>query len=373
MRRASRRKGPGIDRRELLVAGAAFAAMGSFANAQTGDAAAFEALIKAAKQEGQVVLDGPPIDEVREAITGGFKARYGINVSYISSGSSRSGARVRAERAAGRYLLDVFISGSDTPLLTFLPAGWLDNVSSALVDPEVTDPSKWYQNRLWYVDPNRAIVRMLRYVTPTLAINTKIIKQNDIKTWRDVIDPKWRGKVLAKDPSVSGAGASLTSYFYIAMGEEFVKKLYVDQKPTISRDSRQGAQSLAVGNHALWVGADQTEVTRFQGLGYPLEWVFPSDGPGILSGGWGFLMLMKNAPNPNASKLLVNWMLSREGQAALARPANSMSLRRDIDQPWVKPHQIPREGEQYIDAYDYKFVLEQRDPAFEKVKKLLGL
>jgi iron(III) transport system substrate-binding protein len=364
------RSGP--DRRQLLLTGAAFAAMARAAYSQTGDAAAFEGLIKAAKQEGAVVLDGPPIDEVREAISNGFRAKYAIPVSYISSGSSRSGARVRAERAAGRYLLDVFISGSDTPLLTFLPSGWLDPVSAALVDPEVTDTSKWRDNRIWYVDPNRTIVRMLRYVTPTLAINTKIIKPGEISTWKDVIDAKWRGRLLAKDPSVSGAGASMISYFYIAMGADFVKALYVDQKPTISRDSRQAAQSLAVGNQALWVGADQTEATRFQGLGYPIEWVFPSDGPGIVSGGWGFLMLMNKAPNPNAAKLLVNWMLSRDGQTALAKHANSMSLRTDIEQPWVKHHQIPKDGAQYIDSYDYKFVLEQRDPAFEKVKQLLG-
>jgi iron(III) transport system substrate-binding protein len=363
----------GLTRRQLLLSGAASAIAGRTATAQTGDAAAFAALVKAAKEEGKVVLDGPPIDETREAIVNGFKAKYGIEVSYISSGSARSGARVRAERAAGKYLLDVFVSGSDTPLLTFLPSGWLDPVAPALIDPEVTDPKNWQDNRLWYVDPDRKIIRTLRYVTPTLAINSKLVAPGEIKGWKDVLNPKWRGKLIAKDPAVTGAGASLISYFYITFGPEFVKSLYVDQKPTISRDTRQAAQSLAVGNAPIWVGPDQTEVVRFQGLGYPIDWVTPNDGPGVVSGGWGFINLVNKAPNPNAAKLLINWLLSREGQGVFSKSVNSLTLRTDVDQSWIADYSRPKDGKEYIDTYDYKFVIEQRDPAFEKAQKLLGL
>ena len=101
------------------------------------------ALVSAAKAEGSVVVDGPPYDAVRTAFVEGFQRAYGIPLSYISSGSSQSGARVRAERAAGEYLLDVFISGPDTPIFTFLPGGWLDKVEPALVAPDVIDKHKW--------------------------------------------------------------------------------------------------------------------------------------------------------------------------------------------------------------------------------------
>jgi iron(III) transport system substrate-binding protein len=363
----------GLTRRDVMLSGAAFAALGGVANSQTGDPAAFEALIKAAKQEGAVVLDGPPDDAVREAMTNGFKQRYGIALSYISSGSSRSGARVRAERAAGKYLLDVFLSGADTPLVTFLQSGWLDPISLALVDPDVVNPTKWQDNHLWYVDPDRTILRTLRFVTPSLAINTKAIRPEEMATWKDVLNPKWRAKFIAKDPSVAGAGASLIAYFYIVFGADFVKALYLDQKPTISRDPRQAAQALAAGNVPFLVGPDPNEVVRFQQLGYPLEFVFPSDGPGVLSGGFGFLNLLNKAPNPNAAKLLVNWILSAEGQSAFAKSINSMSVRADIDQSWLPDFVRPRADRQYIDTYDYKFVLEQRDPAYKKAQQLLDL
>jgi iron(III) transport system substrate-binding protein len=362
-----------LNRRQLLLGAGALPALAMPLRAQTGDAAAFEKLVQAAKQEGSVIVDGPPNDDVREALTRGFSARYGIKLSYISSGSSKSGARVRAERAAGKYLLDVFLSGPETTLQTFLTAGWLDAGSSVLVDPEVTDGKGWTDNHVWYVDPNRVVARVLRFIQPVLAINTKILPATELTTWKSVVDPKWRGKFIAKDPSIPGAGASLISYFYLTFGPDFVKSLYVDQKPIISRDPRQAAQSLAVGNVPFWVGPDQSEVIRFQNLGYPIEWVAPTDGPGVLSGGFGFLSLVNKAPNPNAAKLFINWLMSREGQQLFSKAISSMSLRTDIDQAWAADYTRPKSGGNYLDTYDYKFILEQRDPAYEKAQKLLGL
>ena len=363
-----------VNRRRFMLGVAAGSVIGSVpAVAQIGDASAFEELIKAAKKEGELILDGPPIDETREALSNGFKARYGINVSYISSGSAKSAARVRAERAANKFMLDIFLSGADTPLLSFLPNGWLDPASPAILDSQVTDPNKWQDGHIWYADPDKRIIRLLRYVTPTLAINTKLISRGELTTWKGVLDAKWRGQLIAKDPGVTGSGASLIAYFYLQFGPDFVKSLYIDQKPIISRDARQAAQALAVGNAPLWVGPDQTEVIRFQKLGYPIEFVQPTDGPGIISGGWGFLGLMNKAPHPNAAKLFINWLMSTEGQTAFGKTVNSLSLRTDVNESWAPDFARPDPKKDYLDTYNYNFILEKRDPAFEKAKALLGL
>ena len=340
---------------------------------RAADTPEMAALVKAAQQEGSLVLDGPPIDTVREAMTRDFSARYGITVSYISSGSSRSAARVRAERAAERYLLDVFVSGSDTPVNSFLPSGWLDPVSAALIDPEATDASKWRDGHLWYVDPDRTILRVLAFVTPTMAINTKLVKPGEVTTYAQLLEKKWQGKFIAKDPAVSGAGASLISYFYLNFGPGFVEKLYKDQKPLINRDPHHGAQLLAQGAYGLWLGIDQNELDRFRKLAYPIEYIIPTDGPGILSGGWGFVCLMNKPPHPNAAKLFVNWIASREGEISFAKSALSLSLRTDIAQDWIDDVNVPKPDKKYIDTYAYKFITEQRDAAFEKVQRLLGL
>jgi iron(III) transport system substrate-binding protein len=357
----------------LIVTALSCLSLGGGASAQTGDPAAFAQLIKAAKAEGQVEVDGPPIDAVRSAITEAFTNKYGIAVHYISSGSSKSGARVRAERAAGRYLLDVFVSGADTPLLTFKPGGWLDPIRPVLVDPDVTDASKWSEGHLWFGDPEGNILRLLRYTTPNLAINTSMVKPEEIASWRDLLDPKWKGRIAAKDPSVSGSGGSLISYFYLFYGPDYVKALYQDQKPFISREPRQPIQWLAQGTYPIVVGPDSNELKRFMDLNYPIQPIFPKDAPGMLSGGWGMMALINKAPNPNAAKLFVNWMASREGLEVFAKTTASPSLRRDVSHDWAPSYTVPEEGREYVDTYEYNFIIEQRDAAFEKAKKLLGL
>jgi iron(III) transport system substrate-binding protein len=335
---------------------------------------AYAALVAAAKAEGAVVVDGPPIDPVRTALSRGFEDAFGIRVSYISSGSTQSGARVRAERAAGRYLLDVFISGSDTPTLTFLPNGWLDKVEPVLVAPDVVDRRRWKDGHVWYMDEGHTILRTLRYVTPELAINTTLVTPRDVRTWKSLLDAKWRGKIVAKDPSISGAGSFLIGYFYVNFGPEFVKSLYKDQEPVISRDARQAAQWIAQGNDAMLLGPDIAQVYQFQKLGYPIAIVFPSDGPSVLSGGWGLIALVNRAPHPNAAKLFVNWIAGKTGQEALTRSTLGVSLRTDLtyDQTFP-PFLFPQKNRRYLDTYDYKFVTELRDPAFEKARELLGL
>ena len=112
--------------RRHAIAGASATLLGLAARPAAAQTASMAALITAAKAEGSVVIDGPPNAEARQGLVSGFQREYGIPVSYVDSGSSSSSARIRAERAAGKYVLDVFLSGADAACLTFLPSGWLD-------------------------------------------------------------------------------------------------------------------------------------------------------------------------------------------------------------------------------------------------------
>jgi iron(III) transport system substrate-binding protein len=334
---------------------------------------AFAALVAAAKQDGEVVVNGPPLEPVREALTRGFQSRYGINVQYVGGGGAASTARVRAERSAGKYLLDVFVSGPDSPTLSFLPSGWLDKVEPVLVDPSVVDPRVWKDGHVLYLDPNHTIMRLLSNVTPELAINTKLVNAHDFPTWKSLTDPKWQGKIVVKDPTISGSGASLISYFYLTYGPDFVKQLYVGQKPTVTRDQRQAVQWLSQGTYPIVVGPDDVIVAQFQKLGYPIEMIQPPGSPAILSGGWGVVSLLNKAPHPDAAKLFINWLASKEGSTLLAQSTLSVSLRNDVTTAGIPAMEIPKKNGHYVDSYDYTFVTEQRDSAFQKVRELLGL
>ena len=357
--------------RRAVIAGAGAALAACASRPAFAQATPMAALITAAKAEGGVVVDGPPIDAVREVIVTGFQKAYGIPVSYISSGTAASGARVRAERAAGKYLLDVFLSGSDTPTLTFLPGGWLDKVEPILVAPDVVDKRRWKGGHHWYEDPGNTILRVQQNVVPELAINTKYVKRGEVSTWKALLQSKWLGKIIAKDPASSGAGQSLTSYFYIMFGADFVKKLYIEQKPTLSRDARQAVQWLAQGNYPILVGPDTPALVQFQQLGYPIEPVFPTDAPSVLTGSWGVTCLINKAPHPNAAKLFINWFAGPGPQVEYAKATQSLSLRTDVKYEGIPDFVFPQKGTKYIDTYDYKYVTEQRDPAIAKVRELL--
>src|ERR1700761_5325796 len=187
---------PGLTRREAIAGVLATAAVAQSvpANAQ---ADAMKALVAAAKAEGSVTVAGPPVDECRNFITKAFLQDYGITVTYDASPSQAAAARIRSERAAGRYLIDVFVSGSDTPLKTFMPSGWLDKVEGTLVAPDVIDPHRWRLGHLLWMDPQHYILRVLQYATPEIAINTKLVKPGELTKWRQLLDPKWKGKIVS--------------------------------------------------------------------------------------------------------------------------------------------------------------------------------
>jgi iron(III) transport system substrate-binding protein len=364
--------GPSISRRAAIAGAGAVIASAAAAQAASAQTQPMAALVSAAKAEGSVIVDGPPVDAVREALVGGFQRAYGIPVSYIASGTSASGARVRAERAAGKYLLDAYIAGPDTPTVTFLPNGWLDKIEPILIAPDVVDKRKWKDGHLWYEDDGHTILRFQQYVFPELAVNTKLVRRGELTTWKSLLEPKWQGKLIAKDPATSGSGGSLTSYFYIMFGADFVKKLYVGQKPMLSREPRQAMQWLAEGTYPILVGPDMPSLVQFQQLGYPIAPIFPTDGPSVLSGGYGLVCLINKAPHPNAAKLFVNWLAGPAAQEAFSKATHTLSLRNDVKYDGFPSFLFPQKGTKYMDTYDYKFVTEQRDPALAKVRELLG-
>lgn len=356
-----------------LAVGLAAAAWTSLALGTAALADPPASLIEAAKKEGRIVVDGPPNNSVRKALTQGFEKRYGIKVAYISSGRSKSGTRVRSERSAGKYLLDIFISGADTPIRVFKKSGWLTPVHTALVDPDVTDGKNWVDGHLWYIDPEKTILRMLRSVNPELVVNAKAVNPGEIQKWTDLLKPKYKGMLTAKDPAVGGAGASLTAYFYHQFGADFVRNLYKVQKPTLTRSSRQIAQWVAQGKYPIAVGANITETRKFKKKGFPVEVVFPKDAPKIVSGGYGALCLMNKAPHPNAAKLFVNWLASKEGQTLFSKALIFISLRTDVPHEWAPSYIIPKDGEKYMDTYEYQWIIKNRAAGAKKVRALLGL
>jgi iron(III) transport system substrate-binding protein len=330
-------------------------------------------LLSRARREGKIVVAGWSDPNVRRELPARFTARFGIPVEYIGGRTGDHAARLRTERQAGLYTIDVVLGGIDSMATILHREKMLDPLKPSLILPEVTDPSKWRNGKLWFIDPEEIyILRLFNYVTGTIHINTQHVRPGDIRSVRDLIDPKWKGKISAHDPTVTGSG-NTPARFYIQFGDEFVRRLYVDQKPVMSRDRRQMADWLARGTYPISLDASSDDVRRLQSEGFPVMTLYRlPDLAGMIAGSFGLAALMNRAPHPNGAKVFLNWLASKEGLEVYARAGGTVPARNDIDaSSFVPEEEIPLPGANYFDTYDWQYTVMEREKARLRLKELL--
>jgi len=331
----------------------------------------WEKVVKAAKKEGQVTVYvhstyAPALE------SGAFqKAFPDIQLVLVSGVELQLERRFMAERRAGKSLADVFMVGV-LRSYDFYQAKLLEPIKAALVLPEVVDESKWWQKTHHYADPEKAY--LFRYVGSAqlgqIHYNTRFVSPKEFNSFWDFLNPKWKGKIEARDIRAPGTGGSAIRLFYYnpEIGPEFVRRLFSETDMTLFRDRRQGLDWLATGKFAICFWCEGVEKGKQQGL--PLESFGLMKEGAALSAGQGFLTLVNQAPHPNAAKVFVNWFLSREGQLNFqkaltqAEEGGPDSLRTDIPKDDVLPKSRRLEGVKYLDTDN------QRD-AMKPVMKLV--
>jgi len=158
-------------------------------------------VIEAAKQEGQLSLYGGQ-EITHPDIIAGFNKKFPfIRVTSASGRAADMMTRIVAERRADRYLADVTASGPNGPRMLYLNK-ILDPIAPTFILPEVSDPSRWYGGRHWYADPENKYIFMFEgtIVSTGLSFNNKLVSMGEIKSYWDLLQPKWRGKLLGQDP-----------------------------------------------------------------------------------------------------------------------------------------------------------------------------
>lgn len=334
---------------------------------------AWNKILAGARQEGKVVVAGPPDPVVRQELPLKFRTRFGISMEYIGGRGSDIAARLRNERAAGISTIDAFLTGLPTIVSILHAEKMLEPVKSTFILPEVLDGSNWKQGTLWFADPEATyVLRLFRFVSPMFFLNTQHARSEEFRSINDLLNPKWKGKISGSDPTVSGAGAGTAVHFYSALGEEFLKKLYIDQHPAITRNDRDMADWLARGTHPISLNAREEDVLRLQKDGFPIQAVYAMpDALGKVSGGTGFLSLMNGSPHPNAARVFANWIASKEGLEVYAKGYSSATLRKDVDESFLPPEVIPRAGVNYFDNGTWKVAVSESQIR-GRVKDILG-
>jgi ABC-type Fe3+ transport system substrate-binding protein len=338
----------------------------------------WDKILEAAKKEGKVVASIPPTPELRKLMEIAFSRRYGIATEFVPARGGAVVQRLVSEAKAGVQYFDLHIGGTESVITAMLPENILDAIDSYLVLPEVRDPKHWWGGHIYIDNAKRYIYNFVAYQTVSLWSDPNQYKPSEFKSFDDLLDPKLQGKIGISDPRTPGSGSSMWSYMHYIKGEEYLRKL-VAQKLFITRDLRLLAENLARGKIAVTSGIGYSEFQPFIKANLPVA-PLPVPKEGVyVSGGYGHLTVLKNNPHPNATKVFVNWLLSRDGQEVFGRGMGVGSRRLEVDTKWLKDYGVIAAKDFLTPDQFYKYenqseekINKVREPAAAFARKLLG-
>ena len=290
--------------------------------------------LAAAKTQGKVMVAGPPGETYREALTAFQKAYPGIQVDYVGTQGRDFAPRIMQERRVGQYLWDVNVGGGATMFNVLMPAKALDPLRQALVPPDLVQDKTWRGgfDEGWVDLEKKYIYAFVSYVQHAVYINRDVVPGSEFSKAEDLWNPKWKGKIVMHDPRGEGIGTHQGTIILLKFGEDGLRRLFKEQAPVITEDYRQVAEWLTRGRYPIAVGVNLPNLAAFQKEGVGKN-VVPLEDPRILSAiaGFGNVGLINKAPHPNAAKLYLNWLLSKEGQSIFARVTGQNSRRLDAE------------------------------------------
>ena len=328
----------------------------------------WDALIAAAQKEGklEVILSGQVPQKLKPAMTE-FEKKYRIKVNFQTGGGSAHAERLLAERKLGRYTLDIWLGGANTPLVSLVPAKVLASLPEMLIDPSVKDPSRWYKGKHHYTDPEgRYVFTYGASPNHAVSFNTNLVKADEIKSYHDLLDPKWKGKIVSWSPGDQGtAPTSVSLYLNPKIGDNWYRRWANEMNVTIVKDARQGAEWLAMGRFHIGMFGLNTQSEDLANIGFPIQGYLPHpmlEGDALTASASN-LMVLDKAPNPNAAKLFINWALGQEAQTLFVKLGEKMdSLRVDVDNSTIEEHyRIRRDQEYWVSFSDENYINRQTE------------
>jgi iron(III) transport system substrate-binding protein len=301
-------------------------------------------VIAAAKKEGKVVVNTFPGDGYKRALKSFTQAYPDIKLEHTSLHSQDFAPRILQERQASLYTWDIATIPTSTALQVLRPAGVWDPVRPVIVLPEITEDAGWEggYERGFAVVKDRALAYGFCAVRGSgITINTDLVK-DDPKGLTDLLNPKWKGKLLLPDVRTMGDSFWAMTSARLNLGDDIIKKLFVDQEPALSRDTRQIAEFMVRGRYPIALGVNPLLLSQFQrqGLGKNLK-TFHFPEMDTFNSSSSTVWLVNRAPHPNAAKVFVNWLLTKDAQIVWAREVETNSRRIGVE-PGNPMYAVPR-------------------------------
>ncbi len=269
--------------------------------------AADAALIEAAKREGEVVWYTTLIvNQAVRPLAKAFEEKYpGISVHYSRADSGPTALKILSEARAARLQADVFDGNGTVPPLVraglvaaFLPP------TAASYPAGLKDPNQhWISTNLYFLTPG---------------INTSLIPPDDTpRTLLDLLNPKLRGRIAWSNNPTAGAGTFVGTVLR-RMGEDaglaYLRALAAQRIVSVDATSRAVLDQVITGEYAIALDIFNHHAVVSAAKGAPVDWLKlePIAAPIQVAS------LLKDAPHPNAGKLLLEFLTSAEGQRVFA-------------------------------------------------------
>lgn len=289
-----------------------------------------QTLDKAKTQKLVLINQGnPAYDAAIEA----FSKKFGIKVEATVARPSAVVQRIQTEQKNGLFLADVWWSITGQMTSIGVPAGMFAPFEDSMVLPEVKDAANWRHADYMYGDSKRMVFTHTHEVNRAIFRNRDVLPGVKIDSYDALLNPQLKGKIVVRDSSVPNAGSYALAPIYKAKGGDFLLKFLKEQQPRIYENPEQLDTALIRGAAALAIGGQSTSLAQCRTDG-GCKNIDELDGFSVaVSRG---LAVFKNAPNPDATKVFINWILSKEGQETFVREwgkANSsagVSMRKDV-------------------------------------------
>lgn len=345
----------------------------------------WKALIEKAKAEGKLTIGiGGSASRNLRPVYKEFEKKFGINVTLGGGRGSLVVARLHSERANGVHAVDMVQIGVGSTTTQLLPNKYLAPIPPLFLLPEVKNESLWFGGHHWWGDPETkqfVFFYALPGGEPRMVINTDLVKPEDINSYYDVFNPRYNG-LRASGPIESFGVDHTTTMMWMLAGKDWIRRWITEAKPAYSADSDVLVNWLIEGKYGIAMfisGANRDRIDDLRKKGAPVMRLTKAMKEGVETnpGSSGNITVIKNAPHPNATKLFLNWYLSKEGQLAMQKAyPKGDSLRTDIPKDMIDPRWRRKKGAKYrviATEPEYKETLKNAVAYVKKLNRSMGI
>jgi iron(III) transport system substrate-binding protein len=308
-------------------------------------------IVAAAEREGELILQSQPNQAARDFILREFPKAYpAIKVSLSVVPEAQFVARIRTERQAEKYLWDMAVAGASTGY-ALAKEGIVDPLVPELIDPNVNNPALWGGWDQAFMDLDKKYVLAMSSYIASPFYNAALISPEKVERlgFRVLLDPEYKGKIFWHDPTITGGGRNYGQPIRSRLGDDGLKKIVLEQA-VLHAQQHLVVEGMARGTAWIGIGPPvRSLIAPYQQAGVKTELRAFGNHPdvSVQSIGGSGVYVFNRRPHPHATRVFVNWLLSRDTQHGMAKALDQRSRRQDVPET-AEPDSIPLKDAKYF-------------------------